>query len=65
MAMTRRGRPWLPEEVAALVLELRKTGMGYGTIARKLGIRETSARRICKRTGHGKPRQNSPEGGVP
>ena len=63
--MTRRGRPSLPEEVAALVLELRKTGMGYGTIARKLGIGETSARRICMRTGHGEARQNSPEGVVP
>ena len=38
------------EEDAALVLELRKTGMDYGTIARKLGIGENMERPFASRT---------------
>jgi len=54
-----RGRPRLPDEVVALVLDLRRTGMGYGTIARKLGIGRTTVVRIAS---HGKVYLNSSEG---
>jgi len=60
LAMTRpRGRPPISPEIAARVLELRQTGMGYGTIAERLGIGATSVRRII---GREKARLYSPEG---
>ena len=44
--MTKPGRPPLSDEVRDRVLELRKSGMGYGAIAHKLGIGRTTVRRI-------------------
>ena len=52
------GRPPLSDGVRDLVLELRASGMGYGTNAEKLGIGKTSVARIIS---HGKPSQNSRE----
>ena len=55
------GRPRLSSETVALVLELARSGMGYGTIADKLAIGKTSVQRII-RNSRALPSQNRPEG---
>jgi DNA invertase Pin-like site-specific DNA recombinase len=45
----KRGRPALSEKVVQLIIELKASGMAPGTIARKLGIGETSARRYLRK----------------
>jgi DNA invertase Pin-like site-specific DNA recombinase len=54
----KRGRPALSHEVTELVLELRRTGMGYTSIADKLGIGRTTVRRILGATLRETGREN-------
>jgi len=47
-----RGRPPLPPEIAAKILELRRAGFGYKKIAARLDIGRSTVRRYVRRLSH-------------
>ena len=58
--MTRPGRPSvLTEDVLAQIAELRGEGLGYGTIAERVGVGRTTVRRVLGKSGFGLPCLNS------
>ncbi len=46
----KRGRPPIARNILARVLERRRMGLGYGRIARGLGIGKTRGLRACQKS---------------
>jgi DNA invertase Pin-like site-specific DNA recombinase len=62
--MTRRGRPTvLTEDVLARIAELRAKDMGYGTIARSVGVGKSTVYRVLHTPAFLERFQNSESAG--
>ena len=62
--MTRPGRPSVlgPRTSSPQIAELRGEGLGYGTIAERVGVGRTTVRRVLGKSGFRLPCLNSSEG---
>ena len=58
----RPGRPPLPPEIVARILELREAGFGYKKIAHRLGLGRTTIRRVIREASDKKGGLYSSEG---